>query len=204
MRGRHHAGHHLVERLEERPVDEDLTRGPNRVEAGTPLLAAERLELGDRGRLAEVVAEHRDVDVLREAVDQAERLRERRAALEQQTRQPWAEPLNRTSSIQQTQKSFSTFCDGGAQTTSGREEQFPAFVVRRRDHLAKRHIHHGWTGADGGLLEAPATDEAWAGEEPVVGARIVVSTQQLTQRAPASMQGSVGQARAEVIAKCRP
>jgi hypothetical protein len=43
------------------------------VETGTALLAAQRLELLQRCRLAEVSAKDRDVDVLREPVDEAER-----------------------------------------------------------------------------------------------------------------------------------
>ena len=59
----HHTGHGLVERLQERPVDKGLRR-PNRVKAGTPFLAAQRLEIVDGCRFAEIVAEDRDVDVL--------------------------------------------------------------------------------------------------------------------------------------------
>jgi hypothetical protein len=56
----------------------------DRIEARPTLVPAQRLELFDGRRFADVVPEHRDIDVLGEAVDQAEPLGQGGAALEEE------------------------------------------------------------------------------------------------------------------------
>jgi hypothetical protein len=116
---------------------------PNRIEASPSLLAPEQFELGDRGRFAEVGTKHRDVDVLREAVNEAKRLREGRAALEQESGQPRAESVEEEIERPADPEVFLDVLDRGAQTTSRREEEFPAFVVGCGDHMAIGDVLHG-------------------------------------------------------------
>jgi hypothetical protein len=66
---------------------------------------------------------------------------------------PEPRPLKRRSSVQENPEVFLDVLDRGPQTSSRREKQFPAFVVCCSDHMAIGVVHHGWTGADGGLLE---------------------------------------------------
>lgn len=58
------------------------------VESRAPLLSGERLEGFHRHALAEVIAEHGDVNVLGKPLDQTMSLRQRRAAFEEQARPP--------------------------------------------------------------------------------------------------------------------
>lgn len=69
----------------ERTRDVSAARVADRVEPGPALLVQESLRIFHRSRLAEVVPEYRDVDVLGEALNQTEGLRQGCAAVEEQT-----------------------------------------------------------------------------------------------------------------------
>ena len=94
------------------PSDKDGGRrigGPNGVQAHAALFTAQRFKVGNFCRIAQVVAEHRDVNIFGKPRDQSERLGQRGAALNSRRGLPGARLSKSASKVQQTQKSFSTF-----------------------------------------------------------------------------------------------
>ena len=82
------------------------------IESRLALLSAHGLKLPNGCGLPKVLPKDGDVDVFGKPGNQAVGFRQRRSALEEKSRMAAGKPLKRTSSVQVTQKSFSTFCSG--------------------------------------------------------------------------------------------
>lgn len=76
-------GRQMGELRFQRSRDVALAGGADGVQAGAALFTAQRVKVGNFCGIAQVVAEHRDVNVFGKPRDQAERLGQRGAALEQ-------------------------------------------------------------------------------------------------------------------------
>jgi hypothetical protein len=104
--------HGLFKLLRERVLDVLAAGLLNRIQSRLALLPAQRFELRYGSFLPEVLPKDSDIDVFGKSRDQPVGFRQRSSTFEAKTRMASGESIKNTSSVQVTQKSFSTFCSG--------------------------------------------------------------------------------------------
>ena len=83
---------------------------PDVIQFGSALLAGKVIQVGGLDELTNALAKDRDVNVFRESGDESEGFESEVPPLNSSRGPSAGNPLNKASRVQQTQKSFSTFC----------------------------------------------------------------------------------------------